>query len=452
MEHISIPEFMESISKNLADLYLLFTREPFALFLAEEIEYYVTSEGGLLGIIVRDNFDNDFSTIILSRDESRQYRAVSIKVDFPDLITARQALESEMAKDQIIFHNDAKFFDIFKPINKPQQEHPHFKLLQDSPAYSSAKEAIQEVSYHYKDVDGNFIDQFQSINGFDARLWELYLYCFFREQLFSFNRNHEAPDYIIEKGETKIAIEAVVISRKNKDFGPRLPKTPEEMNQLLQNEIPLMVSNAIYEKAKKKYWDKDHVKGVPFVLAIADFHDAGSMIWTFEAFLTVLYGIRPKIKNNEESQGIQIFEQVASFTKTNGTEIPAGLFFLEEYENISAVIYNPIATISKFNRIGRQAGLGTCETSLIWTVAFHDHTPGALVPKIVTHIIDENSCEPWSGGATIFHNPNTKLPLDPFLFDDGVAHYHFEEGKLISIIPEVHPYSGWVLNISKKQL
>lgn len=310
MEHISIPEFMESISKNLADLYLLFTREPFALFLAEEIEYYVTSEGGLLGIIVRDNFDNDFSTIILSRDESRQYRAVSIKVDFPDLITARQALESEMAKDQIIFHNDVKFFDIFKPINKPQQEHPHFKLLQDSPAYSSAKQAIQEVSYHYKDVDGNFIDQFQSINGFDARLWELYLYCFFREQLFSFNRNHEAPDYIIEKGETKIAIEAVVISRKNKDFGPRLPKTLEEMNQLLQNEIPLMVSNAIYEKAKKEYWDKDHVKGVPFVLAIADFHDAGSMIWTFEAFLTVLYGIRPKIKNNEESQGIQIFEQV----------------------------------------------------------------------------------------------------------------------------------------------
>jgi hypothetical protein len=441
---------MENVSVNLAGLYLLFTREPFALMIGEELEYYVTSEGGLLGIILIDNLDSDFSTIVLSRDESRQYKAISIKVDIPNLDEARDTLKKEMSKDHIIFHENAKFFDVFEQINKPQQEHPHFVLLRDNSAYSSAKEAIKEVSYHYKDVDGNFVDQFQSLNGFDARLWELYLYCFFREQLFNFNRNHEAPDYIIEKGRTKIAVEAVIISRKDKNFEPKHPKTPDEMNRLLQNEIPLMVSNAIYDKAKKKYWEKTHVKGLPFALAIADFHDAGSMTWTFEAFLTVLYGLKPTIQNDENNASTQGFEQITSFTKTNGTEIPAGLFHQEHYNDISAIIYNPTATISKFNRIGRQAGLGTLETTLTWFAAFHDHTAGALVPKMAMLTIDESSGEPWSGGATIFHNPNARVRLDPMLFDDQVAHYHFEDGKIVSIIPEVHPYSGWVLNLAKK--
>lgn len=437
---------IKRISKNLADLYLLFTREPFALALAEELEHYVVSEGGLLGIVLRDNFDKDFSIIVLSRDESKQYKAISVKVDFEDLEKARKELESEMSKDHIIYHNDAKFFDAFKEIKKPEQEHPHFTLLRDDTKYSSAKEAIREVSYHYKDIDGNFIDQFQSINGFDARLWELYLYCFFREQLFSFNRNHEAPDYIVEKGDAKIAVEAVVISRKNRDFQPKLLKKREEMDRMLLNEIPVMVSNAIYDKAKKRYWDKEHVKGMPFALAIADFHDAASMIWTFEAFLTVLYGVRPKVEKGSNSQGSQVFEEVKSFTKDNGTEISAGLFLQQDYENISAIIYNPTATISKFNRIGRQAGLGTFDTSLTWLAAFHDHTPGALVPQMAKLTIDENFCEPWSGGASILHNPLAIIPLDPGLFDDGVAHYHFMDNKIISIIPDVHPYNGIMFN------
>lgn len=437
---------MRRISKNLADIYLLFTREPFALMLTEELEYYVTSEGGLLGIILLDRIDNNFSIVILSRDDARQYKAVTIKIDIPDIETARNTLDDEMSKDQIISHNNAKYFDVFKQLNKPKQEHPHFALLRDSSAYSSAKEVIKEVSYHYKDIDGNFIDQFQSKNGFDARLWELYLYCFFREQLFSFNRNYEAPDYMVEKDEFKIAVEAVIVSRKNSDFGPRQPKSPKEMDKLLEHEVPIMVSSAIYDKAKKKYWEKEHVEGIPFALAVADFHDTGSMVWTFEAFLTVLYGIKPKIQKDNEDNLAQVLEVVNSFTKKNGNEISAGLFLQEEYSNISAVIYNPTATISKFNRIGVQAGLGSGETVLTWIAEFHDHTPGALFPKIATLIVDENFDEPWSGGASIFHNPNAKLPIDPLLFDECVAQYHFEDGKIMSFIPAVHPYNGWVAN------
>lgn len=435
---------IKQISSNLADLYLLFTREPFARNLVEELEYYSTIQGGLLGIIVRDKFDNNFSIIILSRDESKQYKAINLKIDIDTLEQAKIILKEDMLKDQLESHENAKFFDVFKDIKKPKQEHPHFTILNNEIKYSPAKEAIKEISYHYKDIDGNFIDQFQSKNGFDARLWELYLYCFFREQCFYFHRNHEAPDYIVEKEESKIAIEAVIVSRKNKEFGPKKLKTSEEMTKQLENEIPLMVSNAIYDKVKKRYWEKDHVKGMPFALAVADFHDNGSMVWTYEAFLTVLYGLRPKREFNADGKPSQVIEKVASFIKNNGTEIPAGLFFQKEYENISAIIYNPTATISKFNRVGTQAGLGNSNNQLIWTVAMHDHNPNALIPKISHLLVCEGFSEPWSAGATIFHNPNAINPIDPYIFEDQVAHYFFKEEKLNTYIPNLHPYFGFV--------
>ena len=42
--------------------------------------------------------------------------------------------------------------------------------------------------HYFQDVDGNFVQQFQS-TGFDARLWELYLYALFTEQGYGFESN-----------------------------------------------------------------------------------------------------------------------------------------------------------------------------------------------------------------------------------------------------------------------
>lgn len=438
---------IEKISNNLADLLLLFTRDPFAKVIGKELEYYASIDGGLLGIIVLDNYDKNFNFILLGRDDSRQYKAIDIKIDFETIDIARKVLiESMLHVDKIIYHDDSKYFDLFKELNKQSQQHPHFNLLNTSSLYSSAKEAIKETSYHYKDIDGNFIDQFQSKNGFDSRIWELYLFCFFKEQYFYFNREYEAPDYIVEKYGERIAVEAVIISRKNSDFHPKSPKTFQEMNEMLEHEIPLMVSNAIYDKVKKKYWEKDHVKDVPFALAVADFHDTSSMIWTYEAFLTSLYGVRPNIAKNQKGDPYQSLEKIEAFKKKNNTQIPAGLFFQPEYENISAIIYNPTATISKFNRMGRQAGLGSKESDLIWIAAFHDHKEGALVPKTRMQLIDENCSETWSMGATLFHNPNAKHPIHPDLFSEQVAHVNMIDGKLINLMPKIHPYQGLVIN------
>ncbi|WP_426473862.1 hypothetical protein [Chryseobacterium balustinum] len=436
------------ISKKLFDIYLLFTREPFVRYYSQELEFYSNGNGGLLGFISLDLTDKDYSVCVLSRDKSKQYRAERIQVSISSIEEARDWIDNTMGDDSITFHdNKHEFFDIFENLNNHQQLHPNFIHLRDHLAYEAAKTTLSEISYHYKDIDGNFIDQFQSKNGFDARIWELYLFCFFREQYFSFERAYEAPDYIVEKQSYKIAVEAVVVSRKTSLENNYEPKNQNEIDEKLKNEMPLLFGNALYDKSKKKYWEKAHVKGLPFIIAIADFHDTMSMTWSFSALLEYLYG--HTYKHTFDTEGNIVIEavKVNNYVKRNGTEIPSGFFLDKENENISAVLFSSCATISKFNRIGKQVGFGNEKSKLIRMGSFHDHTPNADKPKFIMYEVDKDSNENWSEGAIIYHNPNAKIPLDPNLFEDSVAQCFFQEGKLINYFPEIFPYNNLTQNL-----
>ena len=59
----------------------------------------------------------------------------------------------------------------------------------------------------YEDVDGNFVEQFQS-SAFDARLWELYLYAMFVELGYGFDRKYSAPDFLCQDLADKVFVEA----------------------------------------------------------------------------------------------------------------------------------------------------------------------------------------------------------------------------------------------------
>ena len=102
-------------------------------------------------------------------------------------------------------------------------------LLDKDGFFTAAKSVIEELSFHYEDRDGNFVDQFQSKNGFDARIWELYLWCYFGEENFYFNYDYTAPDFLIEKMGHEIAIEAVHINRKQGLDEPANIPTVEEI-------------------------------------------------------------------------------------------------------------------------------------------------------------------------------------------------------------------------------
>lgn len=441
------------LSKKYFDIIALFSREPCVKSFAKELEYY-TDGGDLIGFICLDLIDNNYSAGILSRDKSMQYRAIKVNVDMSTILEAREWIKKSFNEDTIIEHdNHNEFFDLFEELGNEKTMHPHFKLLKESDFHSSAKEVIKELSYHYKDIDGNFIDQFQSLNGFDSRIFELYLFCFFREQAFSFKRDIEAPDFMINKMDKEIAVEAVTISRKAdniKNITAYEPISLDEMTSELENDVPLMFGSAIYDKVKKKYWEKAHVQKKPFIIAIADFHDTMSMTWTFNSLVEYLYGYKyDNYQHSETGELIINPVKIESFQKKNGTEIPAGFFLNEENKNISAILFSSTATLSKFNRIGRQAGMGNKSSLLMRQMIIYNHDRNADKPNLIEYFVDEKSNETWSEGVIIYHNPYALYRLDPKLFDDSVAQCFFDIGsKLVrSIMPQIFPYASVTYNI-----
>lgn len=446
-------ESLYPISRNLYNIYALFTREPFVHYFAKEVAFY-SNHKGLLAVILFDKIDKDFSAVLMSRDTAKQYRAESIKSDFKSIEEALAWLQAEAASDRIFHHEESSFFDLFNLVVKPEKRHPNFDSLNNHVAFQAAKSVIQEVSYHYKDIDGNFIDQFQSVNGFDARLWELYLFCFCREEYFSFNRNSFAPDFLVEKEGSEIAIEAVTINRTEKTREALLkaetaPFTPEQIDEKLKNEVPLKYANALVKKLEKKYWELEHVKGKALMIAIADFHANKSMTWSFPALLEYLFGYI--VSHSKDENGNLKIEYTLSkgFVKPSGSIVPAGFFTLPNSENISAVLFTAAGTISKFNRMGKQAGLGSAKSTLIRMGVYHDFDPNAAVPIPFRYMVDENCKETWAEGVHILHNPNAIHKIDPGLFP-SVAHHFLKDKKILSIFPEFFPYASITQNLIVK--
>ena len=442
------------INRNLFNIFALFSREPIARYISKEIDFFSNTDYSVIGLILLDYTDNNYTCILLSRDVSMQYRAENLKIDIPNLKDAEKWIEENLNKSIIVQHeNKSNFFDLFNEVVNEKQRHPYFDLLKNSTALSSAKETIKEVSYHYKDIDGNFIQQFQSLNGFDARLWEIYLFCLCREEFFSFKRNKNAPDFMIEKNNIEIAIEAVTIGRKknteinNINF---IPKTLDEIKEELKNEMPLKFGSALYDKLKKEYWKKEHVIGIPLVIAIADFHDTMSMTWSFPALIDYIYGYRYEHYHNEKGELIIKPMKIDGFVKRTGSTVPAGFFFQPESENISAILFSSTATLSKFNRMGKQAGLGSNKSNILRIGTHHNFDKNASEPKMFQYQVNENCKELWSEGVSIFHNPNALIPLNPDLFP-SVAHHFFKDENIESYFPDFFPYSSINQNIVTKE-
>jgi hypothetical protein len=441
---------LKQITKNLFNVYALFTREPFVQYFSKEVAYF-SDDNGILGLITYDITDADFAAILLSRDSAKQYRAEGIEINFATVEKAKDWLEKELNSDRVVHHAPAKFFDLFALNSRKGDIHPIFEILENSVAFSAAKSVIKEISYHYKDIDGNFIQQFQSLNGFEARLWEIYLFCFFRELYFSFNRNSYSPDFMIEKLGIEIAVEAVILSRVDNSREAILNQgenslTTANIEERLKNDVPIRFASSLTAKLNKRYWELPHVKGKALMIAVADFHAHLSMTWSFQALLEYLYGYKITHKKGKKGKLVIKYEPIENFTKPSGAKITAGFFKLPDSENISAVLCNPIATISKFNRMGKQAGLGSNLSRLIRTGFYHDFTENADKPLPYIYEVGEETFETWSEGASIFHNPKANIKIDPDLFPN-VAHHFFIDGKIVSRFPTFFPYNSKTQNL-----
>jgi len=180
---------------------------------------------------------------------------------------------------------------------------------------------------------------------------------------YNIDRSHQYPDFIISKNKNKAAIE--VTTAIGKEFSKQGGATYnniekilnskinlEEYKDKLRNEIPTKFSDPILSKLKKGYFNQEHCKGFPFIIAIEGFFEDEAQKYSATALSEILYGTR-YLQNLDGGYSPSV---IKSHRKENG-EIPSGLFLKPnedwaDMDNVSAIIFTNSATISKFRRMG----------------------------------------------------------------------------------------------------
>jgi len=337
--------------------------------------------------------------------------------------------------------------DLFEDIGiSDGRLHPQYKTLRDSACYAPARGMLSEIQEHFGDPDGNFVEQFQT-TGFDARTFELFLYAFFGAQAHTIDRTHKRPDFLITNGGINAAVEAVTASPpSNHGLHPYNPFPTEhktaDTEEYLRHALPVRLGSPLFSKLKQKYWTLPHVAGRPFVIAIQDFHAAGSLMTSSAPLANYLFGSESKWYLDD--QGNLVISQSGLDTHRAHKEIPSGFFKQPDAENVSAVLFCNSGTIPKFNRIGQQGRYKSDEVRMLRYGTCYRHDPNAVKPNAYLYDVSEPDAhqETWSEGTVLIHNPNALLPLPEEWLGAG-AEEAFVEGKHVTIWKEPFlPYSS----------
>jgi len=168
-------------------------------------------------------------------------------------------------------------------------------------------------------------------------------------------------------------------------------------------------------------------------------------MWSSTALINYLYGVKHEYHYNEKGELVITPIKLKSH-KVGDKEIPSGFFFQPNSEHVSGILFSASGTISKFNRIGKQAGFGDPKIIMIRQGMCHNHDPNASVPNNFRYIVNTKCNETWAEGISLFHNSNAIHRISKDLFP-SIAHHEFINGQIISFLPEFHPYSSFTINI-----
>lgn len=396
-------------------------RTPFVRIFSTELEWFVQERDNvnILAVVLRCEIDNDLNAVVLGRDLDRKYRAIHIIVSKSNREELLQAL-NECADDLFASHVDGLFrqgdesvpFEVFAPKIPAARRNRYFQLLTEEPVHFPSRVMMEELALWFKDPDGVFIRALQG-NEFNSRLFELYLYAVFYELEFEIDRSHPQPDFCLTKGVARLFIEATTVAElENIESIPFNSESLEEIQRYVTEEMPFKFSRALLNKVKHRpeperlhYWELKHVRDQPFIIALQDYSRPMSMVFSCLALQEYLYGLRVLEDGNVEKIERHVLRE---------RSIPLNFFSHDRHKHISAVMLATQATIPKFNRMGRLAGLRSPNSIAIVIGSRTDHE-GVIKPfrSVVEH---RSYIEFWHEGIYIFHNPRAIQPLDPDLF------------------------------------
>jgi|SRR6478752_2164866 len=436
---------MQQISKLRFDALASYARHPIAAKLSQEIAWFEWAEARLVAALQVDP-DGEFSAVFLAPDLNERYRGVSMTgfhAGPRDAVVELTVMGAAFAGgiDEIREQGDESgpVVDFFAAVGPTEKRHADFVLLATHAGYAPARAIIEPMMRWHDDVDGNFVEQFQT-TGFDARMWELYLFAAITEAGFTISTENNVPDFNLTGPVGDLCIEATTINPSKDHQGhpvdPAPRETDEERRVYVEHYLPIRYAGPLNAKLSKRYWEHPHVSGKPLVFAIQDFHETLSMTWTRSALPIYLYGnTHEAVRHDDGTLGIQVTP--VGVHKWGAKEVVSGFFSLPEAEHVSAVMFNNSGTISKFDRMGVAAGFGTEDVILVREGFVVDLDPDASDPTPFVHVVSEGYPETWMEGMDVYHNPTALNPLDPDLLPGAAHHRVMPDGQVES------SSSGW---------
>ncbi|MDB5038094.1 MAG: hypothetical protein JWQ35_1622 [Bacteriovoracaceae bacterium] len=325
---------------------------------------------------------------------------------------------------------------LFSIIVEPQKLHPNFRFIMTSKAHAPARAMLDECYKKFTDIDGNFLEQFQS-TGFDSRIWELYLHQTLLSMGFDIDRSFDRPDFIIKKGKYDVGVEAVTTGfRDSNSSDPN--ESPENIFLHKQDHIyPIRFGSALFSKLKRKYWELPQMSGKPLIFGVEPFHAEDALGFADAILSKFLYG-KDQVFEFDKNGQLQIETKHLEFHVDGEKKIHSNFFEYQDAQNISAVIFSNSGTIAKFNRMGYLAKQGIKDIIMIRFGTCYRPNPNASEPLgFLYQVGDPNFQEDWSQGLSLFHNPNCKLPISNEVFS-GILQDRWNGKEFIAEIPGFH--------------
>lgn len=309
----------------------------------------------------------------------------------------------------------SKPLKLFEVIAEENRLNPNFKnLLSDE--FKLVRGVISRWASGFEDRDNKFNYEFQTT--FNSSFWEIYLFQCLKDLELSVDFSKSSPDFTIKSTSGEIVnIEAVTANHAH-DSEP-------EWNSFANGNLGdheksldfacVRIVNAIkskHDKYLKMYSKLEHVKGTPYIIAVAPFEQPFFFMQNNGAIIRVLYG-----QGVDNRNGLK--EISVPFVMKNGVvPLEMGLFTSDKFKEISAVIFSTTATIGK--------AITQSELARNIRVSRY-HEEHGLISAVAPN---NKHFETHLDGLQIHYNPYAETKLNPKLFDRyEVTHYFYDTVK-----------------------
>jgi hypothetical protein len=331
---------------------------------------------------------------------------------------------------------DRQSQDLFQPIVLEFRLDPRFRRVAREPGFAPARATMREVFAEMGDRDGNFVEQFQT-EGFDARVWELYLYAAFTSVGYVVDSSYDAPDFLLRRHGLEWAVEATT-ANPTAGLSGVAPSGPEGIRDYLEDDLPIKLGSPLLSKLRKRYWEQPHVADQPLVLALQSFATDDALTYSDYALTNLLFGVHTYGERQPDGS-LRVLNRPIKEHRGIKT-IPSGFFQQPDAEHLSAVLWSNSGTVPKFARVGFQQGLDSAGISMVRRGLRYVMNPDASEPAPFEYEVGSR-WETWAEGLVMIHNPYALLPL-PYEALPEAVHHELENGVVVSTLPPFHAFAS----------